>query len=318
MSLAPIVIFTFNRLEHTKRMIEALKQNYLSDESEVFIFSDGPRNDSELVKVLDVRKYLKSIKGFKNITLIESERNKGLAKSVIDGVNEIINEYGKVIVLEDDLLTSKYFLKYMNEALDLYQDNKKIWSISGYTPNIDIPKSYKEEVYLIKRGASWGWATWKDRWNMNDWDIEDYFEFKKNKKMQKEFNLAGSDMTPMLNDQMEGRINSWAIRWGYNQFKNNMWTVYPIKSLVKNIGNDLSGTHTPITHKYDVDLYEGEIRLDYDINPNQEICKVFKEFYDLSFIGYIAVFIKKIGLYKPARKLRNKILKILYNLILRK
>lgn len=307
--LAPIILFVYNRLEHTQRTIDNLKKNYLSDESEIFIFSDGPKNESDAENVLKVREYLKTVNGFKSINFINSHENKGLAKSVIDGVSKIIDKYGKVIVLEDDLVTSKYFLKYMNEALDLYQNNMNIWSISGYTPNIDIPESYEEEVYLIKRGASWGWATWKDRWDMNDWEIKDYFEFKKNKKMKKEFNLAGDDMSPMLDDQMEGRINSWAIRWVYNQFKNNMWTVYPTKSLVKNIGNDLSGTHTPITHKYDVDLYECEINLNYDVNPDEEICKNFKLFYDLNLLGYIGIFIKKLGLYKPARKIRNIILK---------
>lgn len=231
MDLAPIVMFTFNRLEHTKKTIEALKKNNFAKESEIFIFSDGPRNEQEKLKVNEVRKFINNIDGFKNVTLSESEVNKGLANSVINGVTKIINEYGKIIVLEDDLVTSKYFLEYMNKALNLYKSRKDIWSISGYTPNIEIQREYKDEVYLIKRGASWGWATWKDRWKLNDWDVNDYVEFKKNKKMVREFNLSGSDMAPMLNDQMEGRINSWAIRWGYNQFRQNMWTVYPVKLL---------------------------------------------------------------------------------------
>lgn len=310
MTLAPIVIFTFNRLEHTKKTIQALKKNHLANDSDIFIFSDGPRNEIEKIKVNEVREYIKDIKGFKNINIIESQNNKGLAKSVIDGVSKIINNYGKVIVLEDDLVTSEYFLQYMNEALDVYEERQDIWSISGYTPNIRIPNNYTDEVYLIRRGASWGWATWKDRWELNDWDIKDYDEFKYNKKLKKAFNEAGSDMSPMLDDHMEGRINSWAIRWGYNQFKKNMWTVYPTKSLVKNIGNDLSGTHSPITNKYDVELFGNIIRLKKDIEKDYNICNEFKNFYDLNFMGYIAIVIKKIGLYKQARKIRNKLISI--------
>lgn len=308
MGLAPIVMFTFNRLEHTKKTIEALKNNNLAKESEMFIFSDGPRNEMEKLKVNEVRRYINNIDGFKNITVLESKVNKGLANSVINGVTEIINQYGKVIVLEDDLVTSKYFLEYMNQVLNLYQLRKDIWSISGYTPNLDIPKEYQDEIYLIKRGASWGWATWKDRWELNDWNISDYKEFKENKKRVKEFNLAGSDMAPMLNDQMERRINSWAIRWGYNQFKHDMWTVYPIRSFVKNIGTDLSGTHSNMTNKYDVNLTEKMVKLEFNIKPNDELRRVFKRKYDLNIFGYMAIGIKKVGLYKEARKLRNKII----------
>lgn len=310
MEFAPIVLFTFNRLEHTKKTIEALKKNTLAKQSDLIIFSDGPRNKDEEQVIVNVRDYLHTIDGFKSTTIIESDINKGLAKSVIEGVSSIINEFGKVVVLEDDLVTSKYFLEYMNNALVTYQKRDDIWSISGYTPNIQIPDSYEESVYLIRRGASWGWATWKDRWNLNDWEIKDYDEFKKNKKMIREFNLAGNDMAPMLNDQMEGRINSWAIRWGYNQFRLNKWTVYPIKSYVKNIGNDLSGTHTSITNKYNVNLSDEVFLLNTDIEINEELCKNFKRFYDLNISGYIGIVIKKVGLYRQGRKFRNDILKL--------
>lgn len=308
MELAPIVIFTFNRIDHTKKTLSALAKNELASQSELYIFSDGPRNLEEKIKVDEVRRYLESIEGFKNITIIKAETNKGLAKSVIDGVTEIINKYGRVIVLEDDLITSPKFITYMNKALELYDKRRDIWSISGYTPNIDIPTGYSDSVYLIRRGASWGWATWKDRWVLNDWQISDYKEFKRNKDQVKKFNIAGSDMAPMLEDQMKGRINSWAIRWGYNQYRHDKWTVYPISSFVNNIGNDLSGTHTAATTKYAVELSNNDIDLNCNIKINDEICMSFKKFYDLNYIGYINIIIKKIGLYKPARKLRNKLI----------
>lgn len=310
MSLAPIVLFTFNRLDHTKKTIDALKENILAKESELFIFSDGARNSEEYIKVKSVRKYLKSIDGFKKINIIEAEKNRGLAKSVISGVTDIINKYGKVIVLEDDLVTSKYFLKYMNEALTIFKEREDIWSISGYGPNINIPTDYKDDIYITKRGSSWGWATWKDRWELVDWKVSDYNIFKSNREMIQEFNLSGKDLAPMLDDQIAGRIDSWAIRWVYSQFRNNMYTVYPIKSLVKNIGNDLSGTHTTTTTHFNVKLGEKEINLNKNIKYNKGINKYFKEFYDSNFSGYLALVVKKIGLYRLAKKVRKFILKV--------
>ena len=310
MSLAPIVLFTFNRLDHTKKTIDALKENILAKESELFIFSDGARNSEEYIKVKSVRKYLKSIDGFKKINIIEAEKNRGLAKSVISGVTDIINKYGKVIVLEDDLVTSKYFLKYMNEALTIFKEREDIWSISGYGPNINIPTDYKDDIYITKRGSSWGWATWKDRWELVDWKVSDYNIFKSNREMIQEFNLSGKDLAPMLDDQIAGRIDSWAIRWVYSQFRNNMYTVYPIKSLVKNIGNDLSGTHTTTTTHFNVKLGEKEINLNKNIKYNKGINKYFKEFYDSNFSGYLALVVKKIGLYRLAKKVRKFILNV--------
>lgn len=308
MSLAPVVIFTFNRLEHTKRTIDALKKNKLAEETEVFIFSDGPRNFEESEKVKNVRKYIRTINGFKKVNIYEAENNNGLAKSVIEGVSKIINKYEKVIVLEDDLITSKYFLKYMNEGLEVYKKRNDIWSLSGYSPNIEIPNGYREDIYITRRGSSWGWATWKDRWNKVDWDMKEYSSFKKNKDDIKKFNESGKDLGFMLGDQMKGRIDSWAVRWVYNQFKNNMLTIYPTKSLVKNIGNDLSGTHSRITTIFDVELVEKEIKFNLNIIENKEILIAFKKLYDKNFSGYFALIIKKIGLYRCARRIRNKFL----------
>ena len=310
MSLAPIVLFTFNRLDHTKKTIDALKKNILAKESELFIFSDGARNSEEYIKVKSIRRYLKSIDGFKKIKIIESEKNRGLAKSVISGVTDIINKYGKVIVLEDDLVTSKYFLKYMNEALTIFKEREDIWSISGYGPNINIPTDYKEDIYMTKRGSSWGWATWKDRWELVDWEVSDYNSFKKDRNMIREFNSSGKDLAPMLDDQISGRIDSWAIRWVYSQFRNDKYTVYPVKSLVRNIGNDLSGTHTTTTTHFNVKLGEKEINLNKNIKYNKGINKYFKEFYDSNFSGYLALVVKKIGLYRLAKKVRKFILKV--------
>lgn len=246
MILAPVLIFCYKRLDTLQQTITALKNNFLSLESDLIIFSDGAKNKADEKQVSEVRAFIKTISGFKRIIIKENQENKGLAASIIEGVTEIINVVDKVIVLEDDLIVSNNFLNFMNEALHYYQTNKSIFSISGYS--IPIKSKTKDDVYFTKRGSSWGWATWKDRWNNIDWEVDDYSIFIKDRNKHKDFNKMGSDLSSMLKKQMEGQINSWAIRWVFHQFNQNLYTVYPIKSKVLNEGFGLSATHTTKIH----------------------------------------------------------------------
>ena len=278
-NLAPIVLFVYARPEHTKNTIEALSKNELANESQLWIFSDNAKKEKAIQNVKKVREYIHSIENknlFKMVKIIEAEKNKGLANSIIEGVTKIINEYGKVIVLEDDLVTSNYFIRYMNEALDFYEKNDSIWSISGYNLPIEIPNNYKQEVYLSYRGCSWGWATWKDRWNTVDWKVEDYKSFKHSFFKRKKLNRGGSDMSQMLDAQMEGKCDSWAIRWCYEQSKQNKYTIYPVKSLVDNQGLDGSGTHSGNIRDFDVQLNLKMPMLCENITINKTITKNFK------------------------------------------
>lgn len=238
--LAPIVLFVYSRPEHTKKVIEALKNNELSKTSNLFIFSDGPKNKEVEKKVLEVRKYLKTIIGFKSVKVFESKKNKGLANSIIEGVTKIVNKYGKVIILEDDIVTSKYFLKFMNDSLNLYKNDKEVISISGYTyPIKDLP-----QTFFLKNAECWGWATWKRGWNTFEKDGKKLFNQLKEKNAFKEFDFNDSyPYTKMLEDQINGKNNSWAIRWYASAFLKNKLTLYPKKSFVQNIGVDGSGTH---------------------------------------------------------------------------
>jgi hypothetical protein len=275
-NISPIILFVYNRPEHTRKTVESLLINTLAKESELFIFSDGPKNSSDNVKVAEIRSYIKSIKNFKRITIIESKINKGLAESVINGVNEIIKKYGKVIVLEDDLVCTTDFLKFMNEALDFYYLEKKIFSISGYSLPIQIPEDYTNDIYLLPRPSSWGWGTWRDRWESANWEFKDLTEFFKNKESQKNFNRGGEDLTPMLKAQILGLIDSWSIRWAYTIFKKNGYCLYPINSKIQNIGTDKSGTHfKKETKKYYVELNElsSAIKFTKNLNVNNDILK---------------------------------------------
>lgn len=238
---APIVLFTYKRLDTLRQCVAALQQNYLAGDSELFIFSDAAKRESEKIEVESVRNELKLIRGFKKVTIYETPYNKGLANSIIDGVTQVINTYKKVIVLEDDLVASGNFLCFMNKALDYYEYIEKVFSISGYTIPID---NAKDDVYFTRRSSSWGWATWKDRWEKVDWELNDYIQWNKSPVNRKSFNKMGSDMSKMLKDQMTGKIDSWAIRWCYNQFLRHQYTVYPTLSKIINIGTDANATHT--------------------------------------------------------------------------
>lgn len=300
-NLSPIIIFTYRR--KINKLIESLLNNKLSAQSELYIFSDSYKNDIDKNDVLKVRESLKKIRGFKNITINESNKNNGLADSVINGVTEIINRYKKVIVLEDDLIVADNFLDYMNEALEFYNDNKKVWSISGYTSNLKCLEAYDKDVFLSYRASSWGWATWKSRWDNIDWDIKDWDIFKNDKTAIKKFNLGGNDLFKMLETQMIGKIDSWAIRWCYNQFKYNSYTVYPTRSKLVNNGFDDKGTHNSSgQNRWDTKLSNNVVKFE-DLEIDDNIINCFAKKYNLHFKTKIGYILKQYGGYKLAKKM---------------
>lgn len=247
--LSPVIIFCYNRLDNLKRTVENLQKNTQAGLTELYIFSDGPSKETDKEKVAAIRDYIPTISGFKELNTVNSQHNKGLAKSIIEGVTEVLKEHETVIVLEDDLLTSTNFLSYMNESLNFYKDNKKILSISGYSFRITFPQVYVYDNYFTKRSSSWGWGTWRNRWNAVDWEVKDYSEFVRDSAARKKFNLMGSDMAGMLDKQMKGKISSWAIRWCYHQFKTDTYTAFPSLSKVQNIGFGEAATHTSSIQK---------------------------------------------------------------------
>lgn len=277
--LAPIVLFVYNRPDHTKRTVESLIKNSLADKSKLYIYSDGPKNENDSQKVQNVRNYVQSIHGFEKIEIVEREKNFGLAQSVITGVTQVLDLNDKIIVLEDDIVTTPSFLAFMNQALEFYQSNKSIFSVSGYPYSIKIPESYRKDVFISYRTSSWGWGTWKDRWEKVDWEVKDFDSFVRDKNAQKLFNRAGDDLTPMLKAQMWGKIDSWAVRWSYAHFKQNAYCLLPVRPFCKNIGTDKSGTHSSSSQKFDVELNDdrGNVNLTNDLIPDAEILERIKK-----------------------------------------
>lgn len=241
-SPSPIVLFTYKRFETLKLTIQSLSDNFLASDSDLIIYSDGAKNLQDIAIIEEIRAYLKKITGFKSVTIYESPSNKGLASSIIQGVSAVLNLYPSAIILEDDLITSKNFLSFMNQSLEHYKTNHEVFSVSGYTPYINFI-SLDNDAFFLNRSWSWGWATWQDRWSNIDWELKTYQSFSNNKQLKRKFSKLGSDVNKMLKMQMSGYINSWYIRFLYHQCIVNGVTIYPKISKVLNNGFDEFATH---------------------------------------------------------------------------
>jgi hypothetical protein len=255
--LAPIVLFCFNRPKHTESVLSALSKNQLAAESDLYIFCDGPRTEADIPAISEVHAVVERAHGFRNVYILKSILNKGLANSVIDGVTEIIQLHGRVIVLEDDLLTSTYFLKYMNDALEFYKDEEQVISIHGYIYPVisELP-----ETFFLRGADCWGWATWKRGWDVFEADGQKLLGELKRRNLERRFDINGAyNFTKMLKDQIAGRNNSWAIRWYASALLKNKLTLYPGRSLVLNIGNDNSGTHCEADDVFDAQISKTEV-----------------------------------------------------------
>jgi hypothetical protein len=293
-SLAPIIVFVFNRLPHTRQTIEALQQNEGAGRSHLFVYSDGPRSADDTATVRSVRDYIREIRGFREVSVIEREANLGLSRSVISGVTEIVSRYGRAIVLEDDMVTSPYFLKFMNDALDLYQDDEKVISVHGYT--FPVKKALPMTFFL--RGADcWGWGTWKRGWDLFEPEGALLFAELRQRKLERSFDHDGSyPYTKMLEDQIAGNNDSWAIRWHASAFLKDKLTLYPGKSLVYNTGLDASGTHCTASHVYDTSVSQKPVRIiRIKIEEDPEARKIVREYFLSSRLTLVQRTIARIG-----------------------
>ena len=251
-NLAPIALFVYNRVNHLKKTIESLVENKHAEKSLLYIFSDGPKHDTDASDVNQVRHYLKTITGFKKVIINESPNNKGLANSIIAGVTDILSQYERVIVLEDDLVTSPYFLDYMNQGLELYSSDTQVASIHGYTYPT---KNTLPDTFFLRGADCWGWATWKDRWSIFESNGPYLLDRLKKTNQTYAFDFNGTyPFTNMLEDQINGKNDSWAVRWHASTFLENKLTLYPGLSFVQNIGNDNTGTHCSQTQSFNVEL----------------------------------------------------------------
>lgn len=249
-NLAPIALFVYNRPQHTERTVKFLKQNELAADSRLFIFSDGAKSETDADKVAEVREFIKKIDGFKSIEIIESKTNLGLANSVIAGVTRLNAAYGKVIVFEDDLISSPYTLTYFNEALNRYRDEEKVMHIGAYM--YVLADKTLPDSFFYRAATSWGWATWDRAWQHFEPNIDTLLKQFNHQKKQA-FSIEGTmNFWKQMQDFKNGKNNSWAIRWYASIFLKGGLTLNPSQSLVNNIGHDGTGVHSGLNDIYNV------------------------------------------------------------------
>jgi hypothetical protein len=290
-------LFAYNRPIHLDRTLGALKLNLLSNKSEIFIFIDGPKNFSDIKLVEAVRERARKQNGFKSITIFEQEKNIGLAQSIINGVSKIINEYGKGIILEDDMLTSPYFLTYMNEALDKYADDDRVISVHGYLYPV---KETLPEAFFLPGADCWGWATWSRGWKLFNPDGQYLLDELRTRKLISDFDYNGAyGYSKMLEGQIAGTNDSWAVRWYASAFLARKLTLYPGRSLVRNIGNDSSGSHCGDTDVFDSEMSSTSINLSsIEVKPSKEGRQEFQRFFSRSSEGIIPKIVRKLKTFK--------------------
>ena len=239
---APIALFVYKRAEHARRAVASLQACDGAQSSPIYVFADGPKTEAEVPAVQATRAAARELLGGSAV-FVEQDRNRGLATSIIEGTTELCNQFGRVIVVEDDLVVARSFLRFLNEGLERYRDEPRVMQISGHM--FDVPAfAHQREALLLPMTTSWGWATWKRAWTLFDSSASGWRARLADKAEADRFNLGGRyDYARMLTRQMTGAIDSWAIRWYYTVFAHHGLVLYPPRTLVSNIGFDGSGTH---------------------------------------------------------------------------
>jgi hypothetical protein len=274
---APIALFVYNRPDHTSQTISYLQKNLLAAESRLFIFSDGAKTDADKASVDAVRKVAAEVSGFKSVEVIEREQNMGLANSIISGVTQLVNEYGNVIVFEDDLVSSPYTLQYFNDALTRYVDEEQVMHIGAYM--FDLPDTTLPETFFFRSATSWGWATWARAWKNFEPDIDKLMAQFDAEKIER-FSIDGTmNFWKQMQEFKARKNNSWAIRWYASVFLKNGLTLNPSHSLIHNIGHDGTGVHSNIEHMYGVQVAQHPIQYYPDvIKENEQAYHAIKYF----------------------------------------
>ncbi|EMM0233365.1 hypothetical protein RZ766_005370 [Providencia rettgeri] len=276
-TLAPVVLFVYGRPLHTQRTIDALLLNPEASSTDLIVYSDHAKNDSHIDKICKVREIINNTIGFKSITLIKRKTNYGLAKNIIEGITETLKSHDKVIVLEDDLEVSDTFLRFMNDSLIFYENHDDIISISGFSYPIEMPLDYPYDFYFLRIPLCWGWATWKQKWKLFNKDLAII-----NSINQKEINYINFDGSNNFYSQAiynyEGKLNTWFIYWYISSVINKKLSVFPIKSLVSNIGHDGTGEncsndsrHNSLSYSFHVNIEKTKISENSDIVKNHKL-----------------------------------------------
>jgi hypothetical protein len=273
--LAPIVLFTFNRPWHTEQTLNALIQNVLANESILYVYADGPKENASpetLKNIAEVRALVLSKQWCKEVVLVASDTNIGCRDSIIRGISEVLQKHEQVIIMEDDIITSPQFLTYMNLSLNYYKDRMAVFSISGHSHSPEkykIPQDYTYDVYVSPRLFNWGWGTWANRWNQTNWSLDYYNEFAKSKYEVEAFNRCGDDLFKMLKEEKIGESDAWDIQFTFAHFRNHAVSIVPCIPYTRNIGLDGSGTHCNMGDKAELSNTDSAKSYSYQLNTNK-------------------------------------------------
>jgi hypothetical protein len=259
---AAVVLFVYRRPEHTQRTLASLARCWGASETDLWVFSDGPRTEADRDFVDAVRKVVHSASGFRSVQVSEAAANRGLAASVIDGVGQVLARSGACIVVEDDLDLAPGFLEFLNGALEHYAEVPEVFSLSGYAPPVRrVRVEPQNSVWFAPRPCSWGWATWKDRWDRVDWSVTDRKVFFEDAEARRRLESGGRDLAYFLRLQLRGDLDSWAVRMAWSQSRVGGLTLYPARSFVANHGLDGSGTHSRDEGDQGIDLAQAALPL---------------------------------------------------------
>lgn len=249
---APVALFIYNRPDHTRQTLEALRRNRLADRTPLYVFADGPKPTASAAdrdRIAETRDLIRQQTWPGGLTLIASDTNRGLADSIVGGVKQVLGSHDRIIVLEDDIVTSPGFLEYMNHGLELYASESKVMHISGYMYPLRMrPKG----TAFLRILSCWGWATWARAWKHYDPDVEAHCDALDSPEKIRKFNIEGhADFHRQLLDNRSGRIRSWAVKWYASWLRRGGLTLFPTHSLVRNIGHDGTGVHCGDDHRFD-------------------------------------------------------------------
>lgn len=262
---APVALFAYERLEHLKKTVAALQENYGAAETELYIFSDGARHHN-VDRVTNVRHYLRSLNGFKRITIFERDHNMGLAANIKAGISHVFVTHDRIIVLEDDIVTAPNFLLYMNAALRSYAQNDKVGHINGWS--YPLAEKSSEEFYFLDIMNCWGWATWKDTWSIFN-DNPMYWANAMSHVEKNKIDLNGSgEFWPQVQSNIRGKKNTWAIFWYLSLIENDLYSLTPRTSFCQNIGHDGSGENCKATQQYSVNCINEISDFRFPDSPN--------------------------------------------------
>lgn len=294
--LAPVVLFAYARPDHLQQTLAALAAAEGASDTTLWIFSDGPKNAAAEDKVAAVRAVLAEPdwqRGFAKVELVLADKNKGLARSIIEGVSHVLTQHEEVIVLEDDLLVAPDFLRFMNNALERHAQTAEVGSVTGYCPLPQPPTGYAHDVYAVPRSCSHSWATWRDRWETVDWTGRGAVRLWQDNVLRKRFMATGSDKLDRLSRQLEGRIDSWSIMFNLWHILNDRVALYPVRNLVQNIGFDGSGTHTGAHDRMHTALSRSGAAFSLALPPEDpRVLAAFHKIYSGSPLGRLRRFLR--------------------------